>query len=184
MFFSIITLNIKLLQKKYLQYSRVSFFSFAHPFFLNGSFCTQKLFFFRVELQEDTEGGSGNDQIWTSDQSVLSPFVCRALEPTTGALRLRRFGPSPSFSEKHIRVALSGLLTLRRTPSGEVKEGDIMKGVAPCLSLPSFVECFVSLRRVSRWSYLAPLIFCDTSWQYGNWSCQGETLELKKRANS
>lgn len=94
---------------------------------------------FRVGLLERRRGVHDNNL--TRQIKVFFPFffVCVALEPWC-------FEPNPSFSEKWIRLALSGLQVLRRKLSGEEEEkGDIMKGVALCLSLPPFVRGFVSL---------------------------------------
>ena len=114
-----------------------------------------------MELQEGA--GWGTIIICASERSVLSLLLCLGCYRALGwCFETRHAGPSPSFSEKCVRVVLSGLPVLRRTLSGEVKEWDIIQGAALCLSVPSFVGRFVSPRRVSRLSNVALLIFCDT----------------------
>lgn len=75
------------------------------------SFYIRKDFNFRVRLQEGGKGG-GAIIICASDKSVLSSCLClccfRALGCCFETL-------NPSFSEKYIWLALSGLRILRRT---------------------------------------------------------------------
>lgn len=123
-------------------------------------------------------GGWGAIIICASDKSVLSFLLCLWRFRALGWCfeTLRRAGPSPSFSEKCVRLALSGLPDLKKNTvlggGGEV--GDIMKGVALRLSLPPFVRRFVSLRQVSRLSNLPLLIFCDTHRRTTRQCRQGE----------
>lgn len=96
-------------------------------------------------------------------------FVCGALEPSAVALRL---GDKPGLAHRSVRSVCAirslrapDLKKKKNTVRGKRRRGwggGIMKGVALRLSLPPFVERFVSLRRVSRLSNLALLIFCDT----------------------
>ena len=63
--------------------------------------------------------------ICASDKSVLSFLLCLWRFKALGWCfeTLRHAGPSPYFSEKYVRLALSGRWILRRTLSGEEERG-------------------------------------------------------------